>query len=314
MKILVTGCNGFIGSHVCEYYLKYRKDVTIIGIDNNNDYYDVKQKEANLNILKNYENFIYICEDIIDSNCISIHKPNIIIHLAGMAGVRYSIQNPKLYIDINLKGSIHLFEECVKNKINRFVYASSSSVYGLNESIPFSETDDINKCNSHYSLSKYCLELYANLYNKLYNINVIGLRFFTVYGPRGRPDMAPFKFLNKILNEQPIDKYGDGTSLRDYTYIDDIVNGVVSAADQSDVLKNEVINLGNNKIVSLNQFIETCENVCNKKAIINQKDNQVGDIPITYSNNNKAKQLLNYKPMVNLQEGLTHLKNWLVEK
>ena len=228
-KILVTGCAGFIGSHTCEYLLKRGNQV--LGIDNLNDYYDVERKMQNLEMLKKYENFTFRKEDICDTNSISEWKPDKICHLASMAGVRYSIEHPKLYIKVNIEGFIHILEESRKNKVQQIVYASSSSVYGLNKKVPFSEDDPIATPNSPYASSKMAMELFAKTYHQLYDLNLIGLRFFTVYGPRGRPDMAPYKFLKAIKDGTTFQKYGDGTSSRDYTYVDDIVSGVVASLD-----------------------------------------------------------------------------------
>ena len=302
MKIIVTGCAGFIGSHLCENLLK-RGD-KILGIDIINDYYNVKKKEKNLEILRKYKNFEFRKEDICDTKSISNWKPDKICHLASMAGVRYSIQNPSLYEKINIGGFIHILEESVKNKIEHVVYASSSSVYGLNKKVPFSEEDPIKTCNSPYACSKMAMELFAKTYYQLYGISNIGLRFFTVYGPRGRPDMAPFKFLNSIKEGKEILKYGDGTTSRDYTYVDDIVSGIVSALDNKKKIKCEIYNLGNSNPVSLNKFIELCEKVSNKKAKIKQIGEQLGDVPHTYADINKAKRDLDYNPKTKLEDGL----------
>ena len=309
MKILVTGCAGFIGSHVSEKLLQLGYEV--IGIDNLNDYYDPKQKIKNLEILNKYENFNFKKENIVTTNIINETKPNIICHLAAMAGVRNSIENPGEYVKVNIEGFINLLEQAVKNNISNFVYASSSSVYGLNKKIPFSETDEIVSCNSPYAASKRSMEVFASTYNQLYNLPLIGLRFFTVYGPRGRPDMAPYKFLDLISKGKSIDKYGDGTSMRDYTYISDIVDGIVSSLINNKSLKLEVFNLGNSYPISLNKFIETCEKVSGKTAIINQKNNQLGDVPTTYADISKAKNLLNYEPKVKLEDGLRNTYDWM---
>jgi len=307
-RIIVTGCAGFIGSHVCERLCKM--DYQVIGIDNLNDYYNVSIKYQNLDILKKYTNFTFLKEDICDSFAIETYKPIIVIHLASMAGVRNSIENPHIYEKVNCGGFINILEQCVKNNIQKVLYASSSSVYGLNTNIPFKEIDLIQSCNSPYAVSKYCMEMYAKTYNQLYNLKTIGFRFFTVYGPRGRPDMAPYKFLNNIKNGIPIDKYGDGSSSRDYTYIDDIVDGIISALNNDDI-KCEVYNLGNSNPVTLNTFIEICEKVCNKKAIINNKPNQMGDVPMTYACIDKANTDINYNPAVSLFDGLTNTFNSL---
>lgn len=301
-KILVTGCAGFIGSHVSERLLK--QGHTVLGIDNINDYYDINKKLKNLEILKKYPNFEFRKEDICNTTTISEWKPDKICHLASMAGVRYSIQNPALYEKINIGGFIHILEESVKNNIKQIVYASSSSVYGLNKKVPFSEDDQIKTCNSPYACSKMAMELFAKTYNQLYDISCIGLRFFTVYGPRGRPDMAPYKFITAIKDGRKFQKYGDGTSSRDYTYIDDIVSGILSSLENKNKIKCEVYNLGNSSPVSLNEFIYLCEKVTGKKALYDQIENQLGDVPHTYADISKAKRDLDYNPQVKLEDGL----------
>ena len=302
MKVLVTGCAGFIGSHTCEFLLK-RGD-TVLGIDNLNDYYDVERKKENLEVLKKYENFEFRREDIRTTKVIEEWKPEKICHLASMAGVRYSIEHPEVYVDVNINGFINILEQARKVGVKQIAYASSSSVYGLNKKIPFSETDTIETPNSPYACSKMAMELYAKTYHQLYNLNMIGLRFFTVYGPRGRPDMAPYKFLKAIKDGTKFYKYGDGTSSRDYTYVSDIVSGVVASIDNKNEVKCEVYNLGNSSPVSLNEFIELCENVVGKKANYEQIGNQLGDVPHTYANISKAKRDLDYKPKVKLEDGL----------
>lgn len=321
MKIIVTGCNGFIGSHLCEALLKINDiklgPIKILGIDNMNDYYDPSKKMKNLqhiqSIARNYDydNFMFMQQDIRNTKCISEWKPDIVIHLAAMAGVRYSTQNPTLYSDVNINGFINIIEQC-RLVGCRLIYASSSSVYGLNTKVPFNEEDTIKKCNSPYAASKLSKEIFAKMYSQLYNIETIGLRFFTVYGPRGRPDMAPYKFITKIMNEESIDKYGDGNSMRDYTYISDIVSGIISCITVKLKNKSEIYNLGNENPVSLNEFIETCEKVTGKKAIINYTENQQGDVPVTYADISKAKEELGYCPKVKILEGLSYVYNSLV--
>ena len=310
MLILVTGCAGFVGSHVSEKLLK--RGYEVYGIDNLNEYYDVNQKHKNLEILKTYENFNFRKEDIVTTNIINEIKPKKVCHLASMAGVRYSIDNPDIYINVNIGGFINLLDQSIKNNVSNFVYASSSSVYGLNKKVPFSESDEIDSCNSPYAASKRSMEIFANTYNQLYDLPLIGLRFFTVYGPRGRPDMAPYKFLNSISNDITFDKYGDGSSMRDYTYIDDIVDGVVSSLEATD-MSSEVFNLGNSNPTSLNEFIKTCEEVTGKNAKFRQLNNQLGDVPITYADISKAKKMLNYNPKVKLKDGLSKTYEWLKE-
>jgi len=309
MKILITGCCGFIGSHLSENLL--RLNYNIIGIDNINDYYDINKKLKNLELLKKYEHFSFYKESIVDTNIVTEVKPEIIINLAAMAGVRYSLENPKLYIRNNVEGQTNLLEQAVKNDVKMFIYASSSSVYGKNEKVPFTETDTLNNINSPYAASKRSCEIMANLYHKLYNLPVFGLRFFTVYGPRGRPDMAPYKFLSKISNSEKIDKYGNGESYRDYTYIDDIVNGIIGVIKNKNKRSCEIYNLGNSNPISLNNFIETCEKITHKKAIINQMPDQPGDVPKTYSNIEKAKKDLDYNPITKLEDGLKKTFLWM---
>lgn len=308
MKILITGCAGFIGSHLCEKLLS--KNYEIIGVDNLNDYYNVELKNYNLSMLLPEENFTFVKEDICISQCITKYKPDKVIHLAAMAGVRYSLSNPEVYVKNNIMGTINLLNQAVSEKVKLFVYASSSSVYGLND-IPFNEDDKLNKMNSHYAVTKKSVEDFCKLYHQLYNLNSIGLRFFTVYGPSGRPDMAPYKFLHNIMKDKEITIYGDGFSMRDYTYIDDIIDGITLALENKNNDKCEVYNLGNNKPIMLNTFIETCEKIVGKKANKKYIENQKGDVNLTLADINKAKNNLGYEPKVNLEEGLTKTYNWL---
>lgn len=309
-KILVTGCAGFIGSHVCEYLCK--NDYIVIGIDIVNDYYDVNIKIKNIELLQKYKNFKFLKEDVRDTKIIEQWKPYKIIHLASMAGVRYSIENPKIYFDINVNGFINILEQSVKNNVQQLVYASSSSVYGLNDKVPFCEDDKIETCNSPYACSKISTEQLAKTYFQLYKLKSIGLRFFTVYGPRGRPDMAPYKFLKAIINQDKFDKYGDGSSSRDYTYIDDIVQGIISSLENKKDVNCEIYNLGNSSPVSLNTFIENCEKVTHKKAVFNQLGNQLGDVPKTYANIDKAQKDLDYLPTTELIDGLQKTYDYLI--
>lgn len=313
MKILVTGCAGFIGYHVCKKLLENRKNI-VIGIDILNNYYNTEQKLENLKNLQQFKNFRFFKEDIISTKVIETHKPDKVCHLAAYAGVRYSIENPCLYARVNIEGFINLVEQASKNNVKTFVYASSSSVYGLEKKIPFQEDFTINICNSPYAVSKRCKELYANMYHNLYGISMIGLRFFTVYGPQGRPDMAPYKFLEAMIDGNPITQYGDGSSQRDYTYIDDIVQGVLSAIENKKKIKCEVINLGNSKPISLKNFIEMCEKVSKQKSEIHILKNQTGDVPVTFANIEKAKTLLDYEPSIELESGLEKTYQWLLKK
>tara|TARA_X000000950_G_scaffold288811_2_gene407561 strand:- start:439 stop:1407 length:969 start_codon:yes stop_codon:yes gene_type:complete len=298
---MITGCVGFIGTHLTKKLLS--SGYIIRGIDNMIDDYITKQN--NLFDLQKYEHFSFIQGDITNTNEISSWKPHKIIHLASLAGVRNSIKNPLLYERVNVGGFIHLMEESVKNNVNLVVFASSSSVYGLNNKVPFCESDQVNSCNSQYACSKLAMEMYAKTYYQLYNLSSIGLRFFTVYGPGGRKDMAPYKFLNAITNGTPFEKFGDGMSSRDYTYIDDIVDGIIAALENKKNIKCEIYNLGNSLPVTLNEFISTCEKITGKKAIYNQRDMQLGDVPHTFADISKAGRDLDYKPKVNLHDGLT---------
>lgn len=309
MKIVVTGCAGFIGSHLCEKLLIENNEV--FGIDIMNDYYDVQQKYNNLNILNKYSNFHFEKDDLITTNIVSRVKPDVVVNLGAMAGVRYSIENPEIYVTTNIQGQVHLLQECVNNNVKSFVYASSSSVYGTNTNYPFNETDITESQSSPYATSKKAGELYAKLYSELYDISTIGLRFFTVYGERGRPDMVAYKLIDATLNDKNFEKFGDGTSMRDYTYVGDIVNGIIGAIKNKNKVKCQVYNLGNSHPVSLNELIETCEKVTGKKVKIMNKDVQLGDVPITYANCEKAKRDLDYNPKTSLFDGLTELYNWM---
>jgi|TARA_B100001971_G_C18261910_1_gene587756 UDP-glucuronate 4-epimerase len=307
--ILVTGAAGFIGSNLTEELLKNNK---VIGIDDFNDYYDPKRKEKNLEQAKTHDNFTIIQVDIRDKTSLqdifSQHKIDKIVHLAARAGVRPSIANPDLYQEVNVQGTRNLLECATEFKVKTFIFGSSSSVYGTNEKTPFNEEDELNNIISPYAQTKKDGEELCKEFHNQHNLNITCLRFFTVYGPRGRPDMAPYIFTTKILTNQPIDKYGDGSSQRDYTYVADIVQGIVAALEKN--LEFEIINLARGKTITLNQFIETIENVTEKKAIINQMDKQEGDVPITFGDITKAKSLLNYQPSTDLQEGIKNFMEW----
>ena len=311
MKILVTGCAGFIGSHLSEKLLQDKTNI-VYGIDNINDYYDKSFKLNNLKILEKYNNFTFSEDDICNTDIISIIKPNIICHLASFAGVRFSIENPKIYIKNNIEGFVHIMEESVKNNVSKIIYASSSSVYGLTEKLPFNEKDRTDSCNSPYAASKLSMEIFAKTYFQLYKIKSIGFRFFTVYGPRCRPDMAPYKFLYSLEYQKKFNKYGSGESSRDYTYIDDIIDGIISAVN-SDNINCEIYNLGNSNPISLNNFIKLGEKVTGKKAKFEQIEDQLGDVPHTYADINKAKRDLNYNPKTSLEVGLRKTLNWIKE-
>jgi len=313
-KVLVTGGAGFIGSHVADYLLNRGDDVVIV--DEMNDYYDINIKKGNLTYLTNKypdENRLSIYKgDICDADFM-LHvfekeQPKWICHMAARAGVRPSIQDPYVYIHSNIKGTTHLMELGHKFGIQNFVFASSSSVYGGSKSTFFSEEESVDNPVSPYAASKKACELLSYTYHHLYNLNVSALRFFTVYGPRGRPDMAPFKFIDRVSRGVEIQQFGDGSSSRDYTYIDDIVDGVVRAIDHQH--KYEVFNLGKGSGTSLKEFIELVEKHTGKKAIKKILPDQPGDVPYTCADVAKAQKLLGYTSKVSFEEGIRRTATW----
>ena len=310
--VLVTGVAGFIGSHVADFLLS-RGDF-VIAVDELNDYYDVKLKEANLLYLKKkHGNKIKIYKgDICDVSFINpifeVEKPSFVCHLAARAGVRPSIVDPYVYVHSNIEGTTRLLDLSRIHGIYNFVYASSSSVYGSSTSELLSEKDVVETPVSPYAATKKACELLAYTWHHLYGMNCTGLRFFTVYGPRGRPDMAPFKFIDRIFNELPIQQYGDGSTSRDYTYIDDIVDGVVRAIDRP--LGYQVINLGNGRPFLLRNFIKLVEECVGKAAIIEILPEQPGDVERTCADITKAKSLLGYSPKVTFEDGISRTADW----
>lgn len=314
MKTLITGGAGFIGSHLLEILLK--KNESIISLDNFDDYYDPSIKKENIRGFKNHPKFKLYREDIRDfktlENIFEKEKPDKIVHLAAKVGVRPSIENPFIYEEVNIKGTLNLLELARRYKIENFVYASSSSVYGGNKKIPFSENDPINFPISLYGATKKAAELLCYSYHHLYNLNVTCLRFFTVYGPRGRPDMAPYKFTELILEEKELPMFGDGSSQRDYTYIDDIINGIIACLDKK--FGYEIINLGNSHPIFLKDFIKIIEEATGKKAKIKQLPTQSGDMTITYADISKAKKLLGYDPKIRPEEGMKRFIKWYKKK
>jgi UDP-glucuronate 4-epimerase len=312
-KILVTGGAGFIGFHVANALLMQGTKVVIV--DNFNDYYDSKLKYDRIKQLKkskNKKNLKVYKIDILNykklQKIFKKHKFDKVCHLAAQAGVRYSLKNPFIYEQSNNIGTLNLLELCKKNKIKHFVFASSSSVYGGNKKIPFSEEDKVDNPVSFYAATKKSNELYAYVYHNLYGLNCTGLRFFTVYGPWGRPDMGCFKFVKNIIEEKTIDVYNYGNMKRDFTYVGDIVEGIISALDKSKGYN--IFNLGNNQPISLGKFITTIERISEKKAKKKMMPMQPGDVPITYADITKAKKLLNYNPQTNIEEGLKKFIEW----
>ena len=328
MKILVTGSAGFIGSMLSIRLLERGDEV--VGIDNHNNYYDPKIKEARLRRLVKYTNYKHYKTDLNDNKKLSeifkIHKFQKVVNLAAQAGVRYSIENPLAYINSNILGFAHILENCRNNKVEHLVYASTSSVYGDNTKMPFSEHDSANHPLSVYAASKKSNELMAHSYSYLYQLPTTGLRFFTVYGPWGRPDMALFKFTKAIIEEKPIDVFNNGKHTRDFTYIDDIVEGVIKTLDNpatSNVNWNSkqpdpatsrapwrIYNIGNNNPVQLMDYIKALEKTLGKKAKINFLPLQPGDVPDTYANVDNLKKEFNYKPSTSVIEGVTKFVKW----
>ena len=312
-KILVTGAAGFIGFHTCKKLLEMEHDV--IGIDSMDQYYDVKLKEDRIKQLENYINFDFIEMNINNSikieRLFEVKQFDYVINLASQAGVRYSIENPQAYVDTNVSGFLKILESSKKTKVKHLVYASSSSVYGKNIKYPFSIEDNVDTPISIYAATKKSNELMAHVYSHLFNMNCTGLRFFTVYGPWGRPDMALFKFTKNIINGLPIDVYNNGDMYRDFTYIDDIVNGVVKVVEKPNGYK--LYNIGNNKCESLMKYIEVLERNLNIKALMNYLPMQDGDVKKTYANVDGLIEDFNYKPSTNIEEGIKNFVDWFKE-
>jgi len=328
MKILITGSAGFIGSMLSIKLLERGDEIT--GIDNHNDYYDPKIKDNRLDRLIEYKNYKHYKTDLNDNKKLieifKIHKFQKVVNLAAQAGVRYSIENPLAYINSNIVGFAHILENCRNNKVEHLVYASTSSVYGANTKMPFSEHDSVNHPLSVYAASKKSNELMAHSYSYLYQLPTTGLRFFTVYGPWGRPDMALFKFTKAIIEEKTIDVFNNGKHTRDFTYIDDIVEGVIKTLDniatnnvnwnskQPDPATSEapwrIYNIGNSKPIQLMDYIKALEKTLGKKAKINFLALQPGDVPDTYANVDNLKKKFNYKPSTSVINGVTNFVKW----
>jgi len=309
--ILVTGGAGFIGSHLSQKLLSHGAKVTVI--DNFNDFYDPAIKRANTRSLQDNVNFT-LCEgDIRDCdflNDVFQHPVDIIVHLAAMAGVRPSIKDPRLYNDVNIVGTTNLLEFCRKKDIQKFIFGSSSSVYGVNSKVPFSESDNVSKTISPYAATKLAGEAICHTYHHLYGIAVAALRFFTVYGPRQRPEMAFHKFMRLIHHGEQVPMYGDGSSRRDYTYVADIVDGIISAIGFD--CDYEIFNLGNSRTVALSELIRKIEQAIGRKARILQMPDQPGDVPVTYADISKAEKLLGYHPNYPLEKGLANMAEWFL--
>ena len=309
-SVLVTGGAGFIGSHLCERLLS-RGD-SVVCLDNFDPYYSPEVKRRNIQkALKNKRFHLIEC-DIRDegklAELFSSHDFSCVVHLAARAGVRPSIKDPHIYQDVNIGGTINLLEMCREHKIASFIFGSSSSVYGDSGKVPFSESDVLMRPISPYAASKQACELFCYTYHHLYDIHITCLRFFTVYGPRQRPDMAIHKFTRLIDGGKQIEIYGDGSSRRDYTYIDDIIDGVEAAVDKN--LAFEVINLGESETIELNRLVSLIEENIGKKAKVVRMPMQPGDVPITYADISRARKLLGYEPQVKVDEGIPLFVEW----
>ena len=329
-KLFITGSSGFIGFHVAKRYLD--KGFKVYGFDSMNNYYDVKLKKSRLNILKKYKNFSFTKGNLENqkklNSSINKFKPSIIIHLAAQAGVRYSIENPKIYLNSNFIGTFNVIECAKKLKIKHLIIGSSSSVYGANKKFPFQEIDKTDSQISFYAATKKSTESIAHSYSSLWKIPITVLRFFTVYGPWGRPDMAYFKFTKNILRGKKIDVYNKGKMYRDYTYIDDIVDGIVKLTNKipklnsSKKYKNDSIshiapirtlNIGNTKKVLLSDFISAIEKILNKKAVKRFLPMQKGDVYSTLSDSSLLRRITGYNPKTKYKDGIKKFLNWYLD-
>ncbi|MEI2695801.1 MAG: GDP-mannose 4,6-dehydratase [Saprospiraceae bacterium] len=315
MNILVTGAIGFIGSHLCEQLLKQSHKV--IGLDNMDPYYEVQKKQENLNLLESLNGFKFIYGDIRNSflinEILAANQIQLVIHLAAKAGVRPSISNASDYMDVNLNGLVNLLEACRNCKIKRFIFISSSSVYGNQQKLPFSETDDVSFPISPYAATKISGELLCYTYHHLYKIETACLRLFTVYGPRQRPDLAIHKFTQLAIEQQPIELYGDGSSIRDYTFVSDIVDGICGIAFHPE-LNYEIFNLGNGKPVKLIEMVEELQNALQTKIEIKFIEKQAGDVDQTHADIAKANAYFGYQPKVSFKQGVAEFVNWFKKR
>jgi len=328
MKVLVTGAAGFIGSTLAHRLLD--RDDRVVGIDNLNDYYDVRLKQARLERLRSRPGFVFQKLDIVErkgmAELFSTSKFDAVVHLAAQAGVRYSIENPGAYIDANLVGFLHVLEGCRHSRVGHLVFASSSSVYGANTRLPFSEHDNVDHPVSLYAATKKANELMAHSYASLYGLPCTGLRFFTVYGPWGRPDMALFKFTEGILAGRPIPVFNRGDMVRDFTYVDDIVEGVIRTMDKpaapeagwtgerpdpaTSYAPWRIFNIGNNQPVKLMRYIEVLEQCLGRKAQLELLPMQAGDVRATFADVSELQQAVGYKPQTPIEVGVQRFAEW----
>ena len=312
MRILVTGGAGFIGSHLVEKLLAVGHEVVVL--DDFNDFYDPRIKHANI---AGFAKDVSVCQvDLRESDSVRAvfhrEKVDAVAHLAARAGVRPSIQQPRLYYDTNVVGTVHLLEAARVTGVQRFIFASSSSVYGASKAVPFSEDQHLIQTLSPYGATKVAGEFLCSTYSHLYQMRVVALRYFTVYGPRQRPDLAIHRFTRRIYAGQPIDQFGDGSTRRDYTYIDDIIQGTMTALNYSGPLY-DFFNLGESQTIKLKDLILAIENALGKQAKINQLPEQAGDMPLTYADISKARKLLGYNPTTKLNDGLPKFIDWFLQ-
>lgn len=314
MQYLVTGAAGFIGMYVAKRLLEAGHEV--VGLDNLNSYYEPALKDYRLARLTPYDRFTFVQLDLADRNGMAAlfkkYQFQRVIHLAAQAGVRYSIENPFAYIDSNLTGMMTILEGCRHNPVEHLVYASSSSVYGMNDKVPFSETDVVDNPVSLYAATKKSNELLAHSYAKLYSIPTTGLRFFTVYGPAGRPDMAPWLFTEAILKGEPIKVFNHGKMMRDFTYIDDIVEGVLRIQDifPADTIPYSLYNIGNNQPIQLARFIQAIETATGKTAEKVMLGMQPGDVERTWADTERLQKAVGYKPQTEIEDGIQAFVDW----
>jgi UDP-glucuronate 4-epimerase len=326
MRFLVTGAAGFIGFYVCQRLLA--QGHSVVGLDNLNDYYEVQLKQDRLAQLLPLPGFSFVELDLANREGVAAlfarEQFQRVIHLGAQAGVRYSLQNPMAYVDSNVTGTLTILEGCRHNKVEHLVYASSSSVYGMNSKMPFSTTDRVDHPVSLYAATKKANELMAHTYSHLYGIPTTGLRFFTVYGPWGRPDMAPFLFTKAILAGEPIKVFNHGQMMRDFTYIDDIVEGIVRIQDKIPVAQPgwdgsnasesfapyKIFNIGNNQPVKLMTFIEAIEKATGKTAVKQYLPMQDGDVPATYADIDDLQAAVGFKPATPIEQGMQHFVDW----
>ncbi len=310
MKILVTGGAGFIGSTLAKKLVERGDSVLLV--DNFNDFYSPEAKRRNAEELLTFKNCklaeIDFCDQEKLASVFANFKPDVVAHLGAMANVRYSVKNPRVFIDVNVHGTNNLLELSVQHEVKNFVFASTGSIYGARDIVPFKETDQSDEPLASYPATKKSAELLGHAYHNLHKLNFTSLRFFNVYGPKGRPDMMPYRVTESILSQEEIPIFGQGEMERDWTYVDDLVSGFVAALDCPQAY--EIVNLGRGNPVALNDFMEIIQKVIGQKAIIKNVPTPESEVPRTFADITKAKKLFNYQPKVDLEEGLTHFWRW----